>query len=511
MSIPPSFYPDGTPYCPSGYGLSPDQTECIPITPPIKVDAPGVAAQEVDPSQFARQAAGGYKSSGIIGDFVARLFSWPIRQMTSLVSVATQTLDAVLASLSKLFFAAQAQRTPEYFALVAALLEDLLGIATDGRKLYDDFQAKGRLAAVEDIGAGLFNALASEFAHEKQADSGSAWKISPGTGIGGLPAQTLTPAGGVDAARALMGFAMSFAIREGNTDFLADLFPLPAFRAFKDFAEDFSKSIGLGRLVRLGIRPLMQVMVAEPLQQALNFQYTPKILSVSELAFARNSGSLDDPTVFEEYAMNGYNQKRAEILSAHYGHHANVRDLWTLFAAQVLTDTDLAGRLRVQGYTEQGRIDVSRAMEWEPARSVTAKYAEHYVTQFLEGHITAAAAKGFLDALTAQLSTGKVPLTSGEILHLRDLVDTIQAAGATLRPRHLSVAQLQLAYIDGTITLQDFEDHLAHIGYVPDDVTILTVETLIKAKDKAAAAAKKAAKGKIGTPTPGSAASPTGG
>jgi len=99
---------------------------------------------------------------------------------------------------------------------------------------------------MQATGAAFVDLLASEFAGVTQTDEGGVFKVAKGTGIGGLPNVPLTPEGGMNAARAFLGFAMSFAVREGNTDFFASLIPFGIGEGYKAFAEDLSKSLGLG-------------------------------------------------------------------------------------------------------------------------------------------------------------------------------------------------------------------------------------------------------------------------
>src|SRR5438445_7338393 len=279
MSIPPVIL-NGVPIGSQGVGLSPDGTKCIPISPPISVDVAGVAAQEIDPTQAARLSSRGFAKGGLIERAVVAQASSAWNLIGGIFSLATDAYNLFFALAAKFFFFAQGQRTEGYYQFIAALMTDLTGIDVDGAKLFRDFQSKGRVASMTAIGAALFNALASESAGIEQADSGSAWKVSPGAGVGGLPVHDFKPGEGVKAAEAMLGFATSFAVREGNTDALAEFLNIKGWNfgaAFKDFAEDFSKSLGFSRLLRIAIRPLFQIMVALPLQYDLHREYRPTL------------------------------------------------------------------------------------------------------------------------------------------------------------------------------------------------------------------------------------------
>jgi hypothetical protein len=510
VSIPPIIL-NGVPTCPEGYGLSPDGTQCIPISAPIHVDVAGVAAQEIDPAQYARQFIRGWVSSGWLERAIVTFLSAFGFAFQPFIAKAMSLYDSVLASLGTIFLGAQAQGTAGFYLLAASMMSDLLGIEVDGNKLFQDLQSKGRTAAMTDLGGALFQTLASEFAGEAQKVTGQRFTAPPGLGLAGLPVKDFAPGDGISAAKTFLGFVTAFAIREGNTDVLRDL---PIARqwglldTFKDFAEDFSKSLGLGRLLRVAVRPLMQVMVATPLQQDLFTQYRPTLLDLTQILRAWKVGALTDADKNAELAKHGYSDKRITALESYENRPLAFRYYQTARAARKalpaelqLSDDDISARLRRDNYdlpTSQGWFVLE---DHDPARRVSLLYAEHYVTQFLQGHIGFDAIKAFLDQ--ASKATG-VLLTAGEWDALKQLVESV-SVNPVLRIRHLPVFTLQNAYIDGTISLDELEAHLRQLGFAEADVTILTLETLFKSKEKAAAAAGKAAKKKPAPSKAGSA------
>jgi hypothetical protein len=516
VSIPPIPI-NGVNTCPQGYALSPDGSECIPISPPISVDVTGVAAAEIDYVQQGLKSALGWLQSGTLEHLIVSALSSFGFIFQSLIAKAMSLYDSVLAALGVIFLGAQAQGTAGFYELAASLMSDLLGIEVDGAKLWADLQSKGRVAAMTDLGGALFQTLASEFAGEAQKQQGQRFIPTPGVGMGGLPVKNFGPGDGIAAAKSFIGFVTAFAIREGNTDVLRDL---PIARqwglldTFKDFAEDFSKGLGLGRMMRVALRPLMQAMVALPLQNDLYAQYRPVLLGQTEALRAWKASQFTDDELAAELAMHGFSDRRIAALKIYEDRPLAFRYYQTLRASRKvlpamlqLTDDDISARLRTDNY------DVPTSQSWmalediDPARRVSLLYVEHYVTLFLQGHITFDAITNFLKQ--AQSARG-VLLTDGEWLALNDLVNSV-SVNPVLRVRHLSFFSLQLAYIDGTITLDELETHLQQLGYSDSDITILTLETLFKSKERAAAAAAKAAKGKTGKATAGSALAGLGG
>lgn len=444
----------------------------------------------------------GIDQSHMFERWIVAVLVVPMRVAGKVLSFGFGLFDTLLSLLGELFLGAQAQSSYGNMRLTAELMTELTGIKVDPEKLYSDFKNKGRLAGLQDTGGAFFNALASEFAGVTQVTEGNAWHITPGAGVGGLPVHGVLPGDGVKAAQAMFGFAATFAAREGNIDMLTDIpfvKKLQLFDIFRDFAVVMSKSVGIARLLRVAVRPLMQIMVAEPLTHDLNTQYRPTFLKPAEAVRAWASGFITLAEFQAEMAAAGYSDSRISALSWQHEKMPSVQELELLRAGHAIDPQDEKVWFHRLGYTDEVIALLQKARDLEPARRLSLRYLEHYLEQYLQGHLTQASVNSFLDAMAA---SNRVLVTPGELEAVRALVAL--TATATLRPRHLTIAQLQLAYIDGTITLQDFDQHLVDLGYSADDATTLGIETLIKAKDKAAAAAAKAAKGKHGKPAPAS-------
>jgi len=137
---------------------------------------------------------------------------------------------------------------------------------------------------------------------------------------------------------------------------------------------------------------------------------------------------------------------------------------------------------------EADHLKAQRPYQDEVRAAVVAAYAD--------GHIERAELEGIVNS---------IPLSADE----RALVLLAADYKRRVPNKHLSVAQLESAFEQGILDLQEFTDQLTTLGYAPDDQNVLLLLTLIKlnkqkeaAAAKAARAATKAAKGGAGTPPP---------
>lgn len=112
--------------------------------------------------------------------------------------------DDVFAIVIKLFTAAQASNSTGYFAFVAALMGDLLGIEFNPDTMYQSFKTHGPIAGMTKVGQDIYTALSAEFAQ--------------GRTTGPLPASA-------GPAEAFLGFLTTFVVRQANVEFFTGLFP----------------------------------------------------------------------------------------------------------------------------------------------------------------------------------------------------------------------------------------------------------------------------------------------
>lgn len=493
----------GAPTCPDGYFYDPVQKLCCPITtapvdlnnPTIKKLVVGLGDAEKDFAQAAKVGMQGVKASGLIERFVVAALELPLILLAPLITFAVSLFDDLLTVLAKAFLAAQGEQSTGYYRLAAALMTDMLNIEVDEQGLVNSFQRGGRVAAMRDLGGKVVNTLAGEFMGVSQVASNGTFSAAAGSGVAGLPDLPLSETQGVAGLKAFVGFMTAFAIREGNTDMLASLLPFGTGELFKDFAEDFAKNLGIGRLARMAWKPIVTTTVGVPVQWALNRQYRPTLLTPAEAIRAFTNGDLTDVELGDVLTRHGHSSKNQFALARQHQKNPSVADLRDLWATGNITDVDRNAWLHNEGYSDAAIRTLDAAADWSPARFASLRAAEAYASQYLHGKITQTQFHLALDTLAAS-STGQKFLTDGEVANLKALT-----AGAVAGTRtHLRVTQLMREYEDGLITLGEFEQHVTDLGYSPDDVQILTQELLIAAKrasDRAAKAASAAQRGRF--------------
>jgi hypothetical protein len=472
-----------------------------PVVPPGLGDVPtlvnvnDVGSQEVDPKNFGNLFALGQANSGWIERLAIAIWLGLIKSLQVAISLLASVMDSLLGALGSFFLAAQGNNTPGFYNLTADLITDLTGIEVDGGALFDRYQKRGRIAAMQATGAAFVDLLASEFVGATQTEQGGVFHVSPGSGVGGLPATPITPESGMNAARAFLGFAMSFAVREGNTDFFASLIPFGIGEGYKSYAEDLSKSLGLGRLTRLALKPIFQNLVAIPMTWALNKQYTPTLLGADQAVRAFNAGLYTGDELNEELARHGFSMERRNALQAFHSKYPAESDLFLLELAGLLPNSEHRNTLKRIGYSDDNITLLLAAEPLHTKRRLSLHLAETLIRPLLTG---------LIDLPTYTSIIGRFTFSDQE------RVDIVGFATELLQhPRkRLTWAQVTTAFVDGIYSVADVASWLNQEGYSQDDIATLLQIDLLKLKAAQAKAAAKAAK----TPaTPTTPTTPAGG
>jgi hypothetical protein len=445
-----------------------------------------------DLKSTAQLAASGLSSAGFWNDAWLGLWAGLVEALKIVLTILAGAFDDVAALLTSFFTAAQGQDTPGFNNLVAAVLSDTLGVEVSAADLQQAQFESGRVGAMRAVGGDLFNTLANEFI------SGTA-SADAGGGIGGLPGvpgTPLTPEQGVEAAKAFIGFALSFAVRQGNVAFLSSALPWEWLGGIREYGEMMAKNLGLGRLVRRALQPYIQTLISTPLQEALNRQYRPHVLDAKQIAGAFIRGEIDRSTYSDLLTGLGYKDRDIELLIADTYTRLNQGELLLLNETGAISDNDLLAGVQKLGFNSSDIPLLIQARQLEQTQKLDVAYAEMLADDLAEGRIDQG-------TYTSILSTLKIPPM------VRDAATRNAAHRTERRHKHLSLGFLKRAYMNAVITIDEYLAGAAALGYAQDEIDLLEQELLVeqknaadKVKAKAAAAAAKAAKKPTPPPTP---------
>jgi hypothetical protein len=361
--------------------------------------------------------------------------------------------DELVGLVIRLYGALQANQVPGFYSIVDAVMDDLIGIS--GETATWAYGKKGVSNAEGNYKVGrsfyeIFTAL-----------------------IG--PSRPLTPQGGLHAAQSFIGFLIGFAVREANMELLSSLIPeeYRILDGVKQYGEAVRDALSFGRMARLALTPLLNILIADPLKWYLNQQYRPTLLTEAQLIRSQLRGLTTDPDQGTQLSYLGWSDNNINALMEETYQRPTAGDLYTLYRAGMMEQQQLLEFVQHLGTNQvngQLMIDAEQVREQQPeAERLFAYYSQMFLHRQLDSPtffqlttplaISPARQQAAVARISAQIETPSKRVTLGE---------------------------MQQAYIAALVDLSEFEQYLINEGYTRDDATVLIMLELNKQTEHAA-------------------------
>jgi hypothetical protein len=372
---------------------------------------------------------------------------WAISEIATIVGYLAVTLGAPL--LQSLLEGVEEIRNDPSGGmndLVGSVMNEFFGSELDTSNISIAKGSEGLLERSRAVGKDIYGILEGEFA----------------------PDGVIDEAQGVLGAEAFVGFAANFSVRTAFLGIIGEMASLGILTDMRQLGEELAKSLGLGRLVRQALAPLVHTTIATPLTWSLNRQYRPKRLAEADLIKGYRAKQISAGDVAEELKQQGYRDVDIAIILNAADRFMTANELATL-----IRYGDLDKELAIQALLQQG-YDHATAVNLLLVEDL--KRADSWLTKLL-GEIQIQHRDGFID--DTQLDDMVKSLPVGEV---EGHLITLAAQHAKGSPRRLlTLATLELALEHDVIDISEFEDWLKLEGYSDDERVILLNLTLIKA------------------------------
>lgn len=369
------------------------------------------------------------------------------------------------------------------FALLASsVLNELLGTDFTVQHLAAGSDINAHLARAQEIGFLFHRQLLVEFLQSTgitlDAAGGS---FSEPTGPAGA-GEKITPLSGVRAAARFSGLAINFATANGIIATLAGLVPEVHLDEIREIGEEVAKNLGLGRLQRLALAPIIQILLAEPYKWFINEIARPTQFKLGEVVNPFAGSVMPPELLWRSLAREGFSDDKIAAVIELHRKKPGESDILTLFEGGHYDDATVQAQLKRLGYDDTGASTKFEADHLRAQRPFQDEVRSAVVTAYADGHIERTELEGIINS---------IPLSADE----KALVLLAADYKRKVPNKHLTVAQLESAFEQGILDLAEFTDALTTLGYSPDDQNVLLILTLLKLKKLEAAAAAKAARG----------------
>lgn len=303
----------------------------------------------------------------------------------------------------------------------------------------------------------------------------------------------VSPQQGADNARKFAGWAVSFATSQGFLSILSEAASLGFLKEFHELPDAVREGLGLGRLQRLALQPLIQNAIQKPYTWKCNDTFRPTRLNEAQLVKALHSGNMQESDVRQQLSELGYADGIQDFLLTDFAIKLALAEQLTLLNNGDIQEQDVINNLTLTGMPEDQAKQQLKAAQYQEAKGEQDAHLSDIETAYVGG---------FIDQTTYNSELDKLPLSDQQLEAFRARVGFKQE----IPRKTLSFADVKAAVISGIVDFGYLDTWMQREGYDSDAQNILTfqvMESMTKATEKRNYAAYKAqALQKKGKPVP---------
>ena len=389
---------------------------------------------------------------GAVGDvaaFLAQLFALIL---SPFFAAALQFLDGVRKGID-----------PTVGAISVQVLNEFLGTDFTQQNLPLGLGTGDHLARAQATGSLLMNQLVTEFS----PPGGAA--VGPST----APAATFA------------GLAVNFGIASAIMGVIGGMIPETHLDELRELGEEVAQNIGLGRLVRRALQPLIQILVANPMTWAINTQYLPTQFSIGELINPYAQTSVDQTHLFAAMNLLGYSNDKIQAIIEMHQKRLNPGDVKLLLDYGSWDQPTSEAYITKLNWPAELTPTVLLLEELKEERAWNNKLVAELETEVKNGNVTIDEFETVIRGLPYSKPVQDIII--GTVQY------KVKAHVEKTKVAHLGYAQLKQAFEQGIATITDLTDRWTAQGYSQADQDILTFLVLFDLQQFEAAQAKKAA------------------
>ena len=237
-----------------------------------------------------------------------------------------------------------------------------------------------------------------------------------------------------------------------------------------DLDSVMQQTLGLGRINRRIMGPLLKTLVADPFSWDLNRTFTPTLFNAGQLVRLFNRKEIDSGEYFEKMSWLGYDQKKATQLRTVVSRLPEKEDIAKMLELAIITPARAQAIYESLGFTETGATAMVAVTEDDRIRNINNAIETTARTMFREREI---------DESELKVTLGKAGRSPAEIEILVGLARVERS-----RPRSMPRGVMEEAFRKSFIPLGRLREFYETEGFAIDD-RILLEEMAVEDRDEA--------------------------
>jgi len=334
---------------------------------------------------------------------------------------------------------------PQVATIAVLVLNELLGTEFNSAMLPTGTDLAGHIARAGDIGKLFHQQMLQNFT---------------------LDAATTTDYG-AGAAQRLTGQIVNFGVATALLGLAGEIGSIGLFKDFRLIGEQVTSGLGLGRMNRLAMRPLINTTVSQPYQWYLNRRFHPTQFKAAELANPFTQTLIDPKLLYASLDLEGWSDEKKQALVELHQKRLALDDVEILKRWGYWDETTTHKYLVKLGWPEELADTAGRIPELKRIDARITRLVDKLESEVQSGHMTA-------DDALALMKT--LPITEDE----RAVIQATMIAHTKVPHRSLTLTEVEKAFESGIYTADQLTGRLQQLGYNGDDLNTLYTLTLLK-------------------------------
>lgn len=360
-----------------------------------------------------------------------------------IIGVLLGAAGSIGAELANVLVGAEEVADPAFQRLAATAFKDITGVDLGGASPAPG-NRDGRAAAARSLGGALMQAIA-------------------GAGGGAAAGGRIQP--GSEAAESYVTWVTQMALEGWLTGLLGEMVTLGQVESLGDLDDSLANVLGLGRMTRAVMRPLLDAKVITPFRWQVQKTYRPELLAPGQVAQQLARGRWTRDQAIEELARQGYDEARIEAIlnaSRKFFGAADVRQFET---RGHWSNERALQHLQDQGYDAAAAQDALRLEGLRRIEQLEAAEASALVSAYADRRIDSGTFDRLLSACV------KPPSERALISELANVRRAVNVKG-------LSPAEARACVRAGILAMRDYRAALEDDGY--DSASVTALELLLR-------------------------------
>lgn len=344
---------------------------------------------------------------------------------------------------------------PEIERAAAVALSDFFGVSISAGQISRGRSSGAKFAFAENLGSFVLEQMFGAF--------------EVPTGI--------TPDSGRAGAERMLGFNIGTTIESWLGSVVSKAPLVRWIPNWADLDEIMMQALGLGRMNRRIMGPLLKVLIADPFLWDLNRTFTPALHGTADLVRLVNRRIINEATFFEQMSWHGFDQEKATQFRLTRSRLPEKEDIAKMLELGLIDAAKTQEIFEGLGFTESGAQTMVAVTEDDRIRNINNAIESTATDMFRDREI---------DESEYNVVLGKAGRSPAEIEILVGL-GRVQRS----RPRALPRGVLEKAFREGFIPLGRLREYYETEGFSLDDRVLLEEMAAVdrleaEARDKAA-------------------------